>query len=192
MFEPRVELWAGCGLDQLPKSRFFRTMHERRATDAAGESESGFAEGYAKGLSDGAAAQAEVARGQQEVLEALVGRMEAMARLPSGSVQLLLTEAAQRLADGIEAELDVASGSVGELILRLAEAVEAEHAMVAAYLHPYDLEALDGVSLPFAVQTDPGVPRGCVRLKTEAGWIEDGPVLRLRRFRARLDRESGQ
>lgn len=192
MFEPDVAKWAGCGLDQLPRSRFFRSMHDRRASSVADEGDSGFAEGYAKGLSDGAAVQAEMARAQQAVLEALVGRMEAMARLPAGNVQLLLTEAAKRLADGIEAELDVASGKVGDLILRLAEAIEAEHSIAAAQLHPDDLEALEGVSVPFAVQSDPDVPRGCARLRTDAGWIEDGPVLRLRRFRARLEREGGQ
>ena len=115
-----------------------------------------------------------------------------MARLPSGTVHLLLTEAAKRLADGVEAELDVASGAVGDLISRLAEAIEAEHAIIAAHLHSDDLEALDGLSLPFAVQSDPDVPRGCARLRTDAGWIEDGPVLRLQRFRARLEQESGQ
>ena len=180
------------GSDRLPRSRLFRTLHDRRANDAADEGENGFAEGYAKGLSDGAAVQAEVARAQQEVLEALVERMEAMACLPSGTVHLLLTEAAKRLADGVEAELDVASGAVGDLISRLAEAIEAEHAIIAAHLHSDDLEALDGLSLPFAVQSDPDVPRGCARLRTDAGWIEDGPVLRLQRFRARLEQESGQ
>ena len=192
MFEPDAASWATSGLDRLPRSRLFRTLHDRRATDAAGDSENGFAEGYAKGLSDGAAVQAEVVRTQQQVLEALVGRMEAIACLPAGSVHLLLTEAAKRLAEGIEAELDVASGKVGNLVLRLAEAIEAEYEIVSAHLHPDELDALDGLSLPFAAQSDPDVPRGCVRLRTDAGWIEDGPVLRLRRFRARLDRQGGQ
>lgn len=191
MFEPDAASWASSGLDRLPRSRLFRTLHDRRANDAADEGENGFAEGYARGLSDGAAVQAEVARAQQEVLEALVERMEAMARLPAGNVQVLLTEATKRLADGIEAELDVASGKVGDLILRLAEAIEAEHDIIAAHVHPDDLNALYGLSLPFAAQSDPDVARGCARLRTDAGWIEDGPVLRLQRFRARLDRQGG-
>lgn len=192
MFEPDAASWASSGLDRLPRSRLFRSRDDRRASDAAGEADNGFAEGYAKGLSDGAAVQAESARAQQEVLEALVGRIEAMARLPAGGVQLLLTEAAKRLADGIEAELDVASGKVGELIVRLAEAIEAEHEIVSAHVHPVDLAALDGLSLPFATLSCPDVPRGCARLRTDAGWIEDGPALRLRRFRAALDRQGGQ
>lgn len=189
MFEPRVELWAGCGLDQLPRSRFFRATKDRREhalSSEALECEAGFAEGYAKGLIDGATVQA-----RDEALQALVERIEAVAKLPTGSVELLLAEAAKRIADAIEVDLDVTSGRTGEIVARLAEAIEAETVIIAVYLHPADIAAVDGLALPFAVQSDESVPMGCARLRTDSGWLEDGPALRLRRFRAGLDRQAG-
>ena len=192
MFEPGIETWAGCGLDQLPRSRFFRSMHERRAPQSVDlPGEPGYAEGYAQGLRDGAAAQAEADTAHRATLATLIERMEAAARLPAGSVELLLTEAARRIADAIEGELDVASGAVGQLIARLADGVDSEHAIVAAHVHPADALAGDGPVLPFPIEVDEAVAQGCVRLRVDGGWIDDGPAVRLARFRARLDRQAG-
>lgn len=194
MFEPGIEMWAGCGLDQLPKSRLFRAIRERRDDAAAGHepvSEAGYAEGYAQGLADGAAVQADRSQAREAALEALVERMESLARLPAGSVELLLTEAAKRIADAIEVELDGTTGPIGELITRLAAAIESEHAIVAVHLNNADQALAQALAMPFLLQADDSVPAGCVRIRTEAGWLEDGPVLRLHRFRAALDRQAG-
>lgn len=195
MFEPKIEMWAGCGLDQLPKSRLFRAIRDKRDDPAAGHepvSEAGYAEGYAQGLADGAAVQAERCQAHEAALEALVAKMEALARLPAGSVELLLTEAAKRIADAIEVELDDATGQVAALIARLAGAIESEHAIVSVHLNSAEQVLAEALAMPFALQADDSVPAGCVRIRTEAGWLEDGPVLRLQRFRAALDRQVGQ
>ena len=39
---------------------------------------------------------------------------------------------------------------------------------------------------------DKAMQRGCVRLETAEGWVEDGPDVRLSRLRALLDDMEGR
>jgi flagellar assembly protein FliH len=59
-------------------------------------------------------------------------------------------------------------------------------------VHPEDVELLRGAELGLDVEGDPSLERGAIRLETGHGWIEDGPLVRLERLRAELDKMAGR
>src|SRR3546814_11455187 len=62
----------------------------------------------------------------------------------------------------------------------------------ALHLHPDDIELLEGESIGVKLVPDGAMQRGCVRLETADGWVEDGPDVRLSRLRALLDDMEGK
>ena len=58
------------------------------------------------------------------------------------------------------------------------------HVFVAP--HPDDVALLEGETIGVPMVADKSMQRGCVRLETADGWVEDGPDVRLSRLRAQL------
>ena len=55
-------------------------------------------------------------------------------------------------------------------------------------VHPDDIPLLRDAGLTVDIAGDPALIRGTVILETGHGWVEDGPAVRLERFRAELDK----
>ena len=62
----------------------------------------------------------------------------------------------------------------------------------ALHLHPDDIAMLEGEQIGVKLVPDKAMLRGCVRLETAEGWVEDGPDVRLSRLRALLDDMEGR
>ena len=145
-------------------------------------------EAYAQGLEDGRhSAEQDVAE-QRAALARLMASLEVLRPEPTNALALLLAETVDRLVRQIvgSAEID------GALLTARAEAaaalIGAETEPSRLRVHPDDLPLLDGASIPVETIGDPHLTRGSIVLETGAGWIEDGPAVRLDRLRAELDR----
>ena len=62
----------------------------------------------------------------------------------------------------------------------------------ALHLHPDDVALLEGEQIGVPLVSDKNMQRGCVRLETADGWVEDGPDVRLARLRALMDDMEGK
>jgi flagellar assembly protein FliH len=81
----------------------------------------------------------------------------------------------------------------------LAKRVEAVAAFIedgqnkqSLHVNPQDLPLLQDQEFGFALTPDDNVARGCVRLDTADGWIEDGPDIQLSRLKTMLDDMEGK
>ena len=55
-----------------------------------------------------------------------------------------------------------------------------------------DVALLEGEAIGVPMIADKAMHRGCVRLETADGWVEDGPDVRLSRLRALMDDMEGK
>jgi flagellar assembly protein FliH len=143
-----------------------------------------FAEGFDQGRES---AELEFAE-QRDVIVKLAQSIELLQPEPTNALALLLAETVDRLVRQIVGQVEID----GEMLLARAEAAAAligsETEPSCLRLHPEDVPLLDGAHLPVDLVGDPNLQRGSLVLETGAGWIEDGPAVRLDRLRAELDR----
>lgn len=146
--------------------------------------EAALAEGYAAGL---AAGRAE-ADGERAALGRLAAGLEALTPEPTQALGATLALAVERLVVQIMGEVEIDRDLLAARACAAAALVGEETRPATLRLHPDDLARLDGVALPVRTEPDGSLAPGALRLETAQGWIEDGPVLRLERLRAQLDR----
>lgn len=133
-------------------------------------------EGYQRGWDDATAHAEQDQRQRQAAQEALVG---SFARIDAAHTARL----AERLHETVEALCHELIGDLaidGALLARRTAAAAALFASAdegaSLRLHPDDVALLgNGVDAAIAVQPDPALPRGEIRIDTPAGGIEDGP-----------------
>ena len=70
--------------------------------------------------------------------------------------------------------------------------IESNQDKSALHLHPDDVALLEGEAIGVPMIADKAMHRGCVRLETADGWVEDGPDVRLSRLRALMDDMEGK
>lgn len=146
------------------------------------------AEAYAAGLAEG-----------QRMLEAaLAAERAAVGRLCDGLAGLqpeppqqlgqVLAVTVQRLVAQIVGTTPVDEAVLRERCLAAAALVTDEASPARLHVAPEDITRLAGTPLPVELVPDPSLRQGALRLETGAGWVEDGPELRLARLRQALDR----
>lgn len=144
-------------------------------------------EAYKKGWEEGRRASEQALEHEHAALRALVASLESLRPEPSKALGAVLAEAVERLVRQIVGEVEVDA----DLILKRAQAAAAlvseEIAPGRMRVHPDDYPLLSGAGLPVDLVTDASIARGALLLETAAGWIEDGPTVRLARLRAALD-----
>jgi flagellar assembly protein FliH len=150
------------------------------------------ADAYARGHDDGRrAAEVEFAEAREAVTR-LAQSLDVLRPEPTNALALLLAEAVDRLVREIIGSVDVDA----TLLLsraRAAAAMIGENVEPSKLrVHPEDVELLRGAELGLDVEGDPSLERGAIRLETGHGWIEDGPLVRLERLRAELDKMAGR
>ncbi|HEX7876984.1 MAG TPA: flagellar biosynthesis protein [Sphingobium sp.] len=147
-----------------------------------------FAQGFDEGcrvIGDGQAAEAE-ARNR------LAGALEMLTPAPSGMLSTMLSATVVRLVEQIVGEVEIDIERLLQRCDTVAAFIDENDAKGALYLNPDDIALLEGEEIGVKLVADKAMHRGCVRLETADGWVEDGPDVRLSRLRALLDEMEGK
>ena len=143
-----------------------------------------FAEGFDQGRES---AEIEFAE-QREAIAKLVQSIDLLQPEPTNALALLLAEAVDRLVRQIVGQVEIDGATLMARAEAAAALIGSETEPSCLRLHPEDVPLLDGAYIPVELVGDPNLQRGSLVLETGAGWIEDGPAVRLDRLRAELDR----
>ncbi|MFY9351031.1 FliH/SctL family protein [Sphingobium sp.] len=147
-----------------------------------------FTMGFDEGCRITAQAQAEEGEAQARLAEAL----ELLAPAPSGMLSTMLSATVVRLVEQIVGEVEIDMERLVQRCDTVAAFIEGNQDRNALHLHPDDVELLKDAAIGVPMVADKAMQRGCVRLETADGWVEDGPDVRLSRLRALLDDMEGK
>ena len=147
-----------------------------------------FAQGFDEGcrvIGDGQAAEAEARNRLAEALELLTPA-------PSGMLSTMLSATVVRLVEQIVGEVEIDIERLLQRCDTVAAFIEENDAKGALHLNPEDIALLEGEEVGVRLVPDQALHRGCVRLETADGWVEDGPDVRLSWLRSLLDDMEGK
>ena len=141
---------------------------------------------FALGLAEGQRLAEAAFVAERHQLLALLAGAEALQDEPSEELAQLIATTVERLVRQI-----VATAPIDAEWLRAQ--VETAAAMIAdadkartLWVHPDDAALLAECPLTLAIESDPAMIRGTVRLETSTGWIEHGRAVYLEELRAAL------
>ena len=149
-------------------------------------------EAFTMGFDEGCRITGEAAAEDAEARNRLAEALELLAPAPSGMLSTMLSATVVRLVEQIVGEVEI---DIDRLIQRcdtVAAFIDSDEGNGALHLHPEDIVMLEGETIGVKLVPDAQMRRGCVRLETAAGWVEDGPDVRLSRLRALLDDMEGK
>jgi flagellar assembly protein FliH len=149
-------------------------------------------EAFTLGFEEGTRIAEEAAATHVEAAERLAQALEMLAPAPSGMLSTMLSATVVRLVEQIVGEVEIDIERLLQRCDTVAAFIEGDEAKGALYLHPEDMPLLEGHEIGVRLVPDPSMHRGCVRLETGDGWVEDGPDVRLARLRALLDDMEGK
>ncbi|MEQ8310737.1 MAG: flagellar biosynthetic protein [Sphingopyxis sp.] len=141
---------------------------------------------FARGLAEGQRLAEAAFTAERHQLLALLAGAEALQDEPSEELAQLIATTVERLvrqiveaapidADWLRAQAETAAAMV-------ADADKAR----TLWVHPDDAVLLVDCPLALAIESDPAMVRGTVRLETSTGWIEHGRAVYLDELRAAL------
>ncbi len=163
---------------------------ETKADIAPGDALDAYAEGFAAGHAAALAEQLEAAAADDAALTAIAAAFEGMAASHDVCTAQTLAAALSRLLATIVGEIDIPAAELQERSANLVAAVDDISTPTALLCHPTDA-ALIGPSIAgIAVQPDPTMTRGSIRLATSTGWIDDSIADRLAHIEAALSAHS--
>lgn len=177
--------------DAMAQHRGFRPLSFAPTVEPAPSApepaaEQGEDDPFARGLAEGQRMAEAAYTAERHQLLALLASAEALQDEPSEELAQLIAETVERLVRQI-----VAAAPIDAEWLR-AQA-ETAAAMVAdadkartLWVHPDDAALLAECPLALAVESDPAMMRGTIRLETSTGWIEHGRAVYLDELRAAL------
>ena len=153
-----------------------------------------FAEGFGQGYEAGAVVLAEeraTLAAERAALAELAGSLAALRPEPPADLARLLAETVRRLVTQVVGEVAIDPALVEGRAAHVAALLAEEAAPRRLRLSPADAAHLVDAALPVELVADATLGPGCLRLETAAGWVEDGPAVRLQRLRALLDQLTG-
>ena len=122
----------------------------------------------------------------------LTAALEMLAPAPSGSLSTMLSATVVRLVEQIVGEVQIDLDRLTQRCEAVAAFIDDSSDKSALHLHPDDVALLEGEQIGVPLVSDKSMQRGCVRLETADGWVEDGPDVRLARLRALMDDMEGK
>ncbi|WP_022683766.1 FliH/SctL family protein [Sphingobium bisphenolivorans] len=149
-------------------------------------------EAFAMGFDEGSRVTAEESAANAEARDRLAEALTMLAPAPSGMLSTMLSATVVRLVEQIVGEVEI---DIERLVQRcdiVAAFIEDNDDKSALHLHPDDATLLEDQEIGVKLVADRDMHRGCVRLETADGWVEDGPDVRLSRLRALLDDMEGK
>lgn len=150
------------------------------------------AQAFALGFDEGSRVTAEALAADQEARQRLADALEQFSPAASGTLSTMLSAAVIGLVSQIVGEVDIDVDLLRQRCETIAAFIDEGEGRGALHLHPDDVPLVEGMAIAVPVVADAGLKRGCVRLDTADGWIEDGPDVRLSRLRAMLDDMEGR
>lgn len=150
------------------------------------------AEGFAMGFQEGTRIAQEAAADDHSARDRIAQALEQLSPASSGTLATMLSAAVVRLVEQIVGQVEVDTGLLRERCEAVAAFIDGGESAGALHVHPSDLAYIQHVDIAVPVVPDAQMRRGCVRLDTAEGWIEDGPDVRLSRLKAMLDDMEGR
>lgn len=149
-------------------------------------------EAFTMGFDEGCRITAQTHADATQAQERLTQALEMLAPAPSGMLSTMLSATVVRLVEQIVGEVEIDIERLVQRCDTVAAFIEDNQGKSALHLHPDDISLLDGATIGVALVPDKAMHRGCVRLETADGWVEDGPDVRLARLRALMDDMEGK
>lgn len=159
---------------------------EQAAHDSGAESL--IQQGYALGLAEGRRMAEATLAEERAALARLVEGLEALQPEPPQQLASLLAASVRRLVAQIVGEVEINEETLTERTQAVAALIVEDAAPSRLRVHPDDAGRLAGARLDLEIAADPTLAPGSILLETSAGWIEDGPAVRLEKLRTALDR----
>lgn len=148
--------------------------------------------GFSQGFEEGYRAAGDDHAADIEARTRLTTALEMLAPAPSGTLSTMLSATVVRLVEQIVGEVEIDLDRLVQRCESVAAFIEDSSDKTALHLHPDDVALLEGESIGVPLVADKNMQRGCVRLETADGWVEDGPDVRLSRLRALMDDMEGK
>lgn len=165
-----------------------QTAFRAGASNDLGDAEALIAQGYADGLTEGRRLALIELEEERAAVVRLMSELEALKPQDSDGLAALLATTVKRLVSQIVGEVEINPDTLAERAQAVAAMIAEETAPKRLRLHPTDVVRLAGAKLPIEVVGDPMLAPGTIMLDTGAGWVEDGPHVRLEKLRTQLDR----
>lgn len=149
-------------------------------------------EAFTLGFDEGCRITAEANAADADARARLAEALELLAPAPSGMLSTMLSATVVRLVEQIVGEVEIDLERLVDRCDTVAAFIESNQDRSALHLHPDDVALLEGETIGVPMVADKSMHRGCVRLETADGWVEDGPDVRLSRLRALMDDMEGK
>ena len=141
---------------------------------------------FALGLAEGQRLAEVAFVAERHQLLALLAGAEALQDEPSEELAQLIAETVERLVRQIVAEAPIdAEWLQAQAETAAAMVADADKARTL-WVHPEDATLLADSPLTLAIESDPAMVRGTIRLETSTGWIEHGRAVYLDELRTAL------
>ena len=149
-------------------------------------------EAFTLGFDEGCRVTAEANSADTDARARLAEALDLLAPAPSGMLSTMLSATVVRLVEQIVGEVEIDLERLIDRCDTVAAFIESNQDKSALHLHPDDVALLEGEAIGVPMIADKAMHRGCVRLETADGWVEDGPDVRLSRLRALMDDMEGK
>lgn len=149
-------------------------------------------EAFAQGFDEGCRVTGDAMANETEARTRLAEALEILAPAPSGMLSTMLSATVVRLVEQIVGEVEIDIERLLQRCDTVAAFIDEDDKKGALHLHPDDITLVEGENIAVRLVADKTLKRGCVRLETADGWVEDGPDVRLSRLRALLDDMEGK
>ncbi|MFC4592968.1 FliH/SctL family protein [Sphingobium tyrosinilyticum] len=149
-------------------------------------------EAFAQGFDEGCRVIGDSQAAEAEARNRLAEALELLSPAPSGMLSTMLSATVVRLVEQIVGEVEIDIERLLQRCDTVAAFIEDNDPKGALHLHPDDIALLQDETIGVRLVPDEAMHRGCVRLETADGWVEDGPDVRLARLRALMDDMEGR
>lgn len=141
---------------------------------------------FARGLAEGQRLAEAAFIAERHQLLALLAGAEALQDEPSEELAQLIAETVERLVRQIVATAPIDAGWLQAQAQTAADMVADADKARTLWVHPDDAALLADCPLTLALESDPAMMRGTIRLETSTGWIEHGRAVYLDELRTAL------
>ncbi|WP_332817020.1 FliH/SctL family protein [Sphingopyxis sp.] len=177
--------------DAMARTGGFRPLSfgaDVRETEAAPQSpdDLDLDDPFARGLAEGQRVAEAAFVAERHQLLALLAGAEALQDEPSEELAQLIAETVERLVRQIVAAAPIDAEWLRTQAQTAADMVADADKARSLWVHPEDAALLIDCPLTIALESDPAMMRGTVRIETSTGWIEHGRAVYLDELRAAL------
>ncbi|PKP87945.1 MAG: flagellar biosynthetic protein [Alphaproteobacteria bacterium HGW-Alphaproteobacteria-17] len=134
---------------------------------------------FARGLAEGQRVAEAAFVAERHQLLALLANAEALQDEPSEELAQLIARTVERLVHQIVADAPIDAAWLQTQAETAAALVADADKARTLCVHPDDAALLADCPLPLALESDPAMMRGTVRIETSTGWIEHGRAVYL-------------